>query len=49
MCKSENETGEVLGMSAGEERSALGGGGWTNLAGLFVPIVVVQDLSFFRC
>ena len=24
--------GEVLGMSAGEERSALAGGGWANLA-----------------
>ena len=28
--------GEVLGMSAGEERSALAGGGWANLASLFV-------------
>ena len=49
MCKSENETGELLGMSAGEERSALAGGGWTNLTWLFVPgavvVVVVQDLS----
>ena len=26
--------GEVLGMSAGEERSALAGGGWANLASL---------------
>ena len=33
--------GEVLGMSAGEERSASGGGGWTNLGGVFVPVVVV--------
>ena len=37
--------GEVLGMSAGEERSATGGGGWTNLDGLSGPVVVVQDLS----
>ena len=28
--------GEVLGMSAGEERSALAGDGWGNLASLFV-------------
>ena len=28
--------GEVLGMSAGEERSALAGGGWANLATVFV-------------
>ena len=28
--------GEVLGMSAGEERSALAGGGWANSASLFV-------------
>ena len=27
--------GEVLGMSAGEERSALAGGGWANLAWFF--------------
>ena len=26
--------GEMLGMSAGEERSALAGGGWANLASL---------------
>ena len=26
--------GKVLGMSAGEERSALAGGGWANLASL---------------
>ncbi len=26
----------MLGMSAGEERSASGGGGWANLASLFV-------------
>ena len=32
-------------MSAGEERSASGGGGWTNLASLFGPVVVVQDLA----
>ena len=32
-------------MSAGEERSATGGGGWTNLASLFVSVVVVQDLA----
>ena len=43
--------GEVLGMSAGEERSALAGGGWANLASLFVFVVVVfsgplQVLSF---
>ncbi len=31
----------MLGMSAGEERSASGGGGWTNLATVFVPVVVV--------
>ena len=36
----------MLGMSAGEERSAIGGGGWTNLATVFVSVVVVvQDLS----
>ena len=35
----------MLGMSAGEERSAPAGGGWTNSASLFVPGVVVQDLS----
>ena len=36
----------MLGMSAGEERSATGGGGWTNLATVFVPVVgVVQGLS----
>jgi len=34
----------VLGMSAGEERSASGGGGWTNLGGVSGP-VVVQDLA----
>ena len=28
--------GEMLGMSAGEERSALAGGGWANLACVFV-------------
>ena len=45
--------GEVLGMSAGEERSALAGGGWANLACVFVFFVVVvvhygpvQMLSF---
>ena len=27
--------GEVLGMSAGEERSALAGGGWANSTKLF--------------
>ena len=41
--------GEVLGMSAGEERSALAGGGWANSASLiqrrFVFVVVVRDLS----
>ena len=37
--------GEVLGMSAGEERSALAGGGWANLACLFVFVVVVRVLS----
>ena len=34
----------MLGMSAGEERSASGGGGWTNLATVSGPVVVVQDL-----
>ena len=44
--------GEVLGMSAGEERSALAGGGWANLASLFVFLSSsfrsgpVQMLSF---
>ena len=33
--------GEVLGMSAGEERSALAGGGWANLASFFFVFVVV--------
>ena len=28
--------GEVLGMSAGEERSALAGGGWANSVTVFV-------------
>ena len=38
--------GEVLGMSAGEERSALAGGGWAISASLFrVVVVVVRDLS----
>ena len=32
----------MLGMSAGEERSATGGGGWTNLATVSVPVVVVH-------
>ena len=37
----------MLGMSAGEERSASGGGGWTNLATVFAPVVVVvQDLTY---
>ncbi len=36
----------MLGMSAGEERSASGGGGWTNLATVFArAVVVVQDLA----
>ena len=33
--------GEVLGMSAGEERSALAGGGWANLASLCLFVAVV--------
>ena len=40
--------GEVLGMSAGEERSALAGGGWANLACVFV-CRRRSVLGFFRC
>ena len=34
-CQKRARAGEVLGMSAGEERSALGGGGLANLATVF--------------
>ena len=41
----------MLGMSAGEERSASGGGGWTNLDRVFARavVVVVVDRIFFQC
>ena len=43
--------GKVIGMSAGEERSALAGGGWANLATVFLSrrrsgSQPVQMLSF---
>ncbi len=39
----------MLGMSAGEERSASGGGGWTNLACLFGPGGRRSGSVFFSC
>ncbi len=39
----------MLGMSAGEERSASGGGGWTNLASLFGPGRRRSGSGPFRC
>ena len=35
----------MLGMSAGEERSALAGGGWANLATVFFVVVRVLSSS----
>ena len=40
----------MLGMSAGEERSASGGGGWTNLGGVSGPGGRRRSGSvFFKC
>ena len=41
--------GEVLGMSAGKERSALAGGGWANSVPLFVLRRRRSGSVFFRC
>ena len=41
--------GEVLGMSAGEERSALAGGGWANSALVFVFRRRRSGSVFFMC
>ena len=39
----------MLGMSAGEERSASGGGGWTNLGGVSGPGRRRSGSGLFRC
>ena len=50
-CRRRARAGEVLGMSAGEERSALAGGGWANFATVFFVwssfgFCLLQVLSF---